>query len=168
MEKQNISFYGYNDGKAIEIYNCINLFLPTVIAIVVSLVFSLLSYFFRNPYLLVIWIIPVILFLEYILCISVTGYNDRVFLAGTKKKHSFIVDNGTLIRDGKPMKTDGIKVYAFKSFVFFITKKTYYRIPNEEFVGISREEFLSFMKMFLLILLLEFHILKMKQNYYLI
>jgi hypothetical protein len=27
-----------------------------------------------------------------------------------------------------------------------ITKKTYYRIPNEEFVGISREEFLSIMK----------------------
>lgn len=146
MKMKNISFYGYNDGKAIEIYNCINLFLPTVIAIIVSLVLTLLSYFWDNPYLLVIWIIPVILLLAYILCISVTGYNDRVFLAGTKKRHSFIVDNGTLMRDGKPMKTDGIKVYAFKSFVFFITKKTYYRIPNEEFVGISREEFLSFLK----------------------
>ena len=146
MERKNISFYGYNDGKAIEIYNCINLFLPTVIAIIVSLVLSLLSYFWSNPYLLVIWIIPVILILAYILCISVTGYNDRVFLADTKKRHSFIVDNGILIRDGKPMKTAGIKVYAFKSFVFLITKKTYYRIPNEEFVGISRKEFLRFMK----------------------
>lgn len=146
MERKNISFYGYNDGKAIEIYNCINLFLPTVIAIIVSLVLSLLSYFWSNPYLLVIWIIPVILILAYILCISVTGYNDRVFLAGTKKRHSFIIDNGTLIRDGKPMKTDGIKIYTFKNFVFLITKKTYYRIPNEEFVGISREEFLSNMK----------------------
>jgi hypothetical protein len=56
------------------------------------------------------------------------------------------VDNGTLTRDGKPMNTDGIKIYSFKNFVFLITKKTYYRIPNEEFVGISREEFLSFMK----------------------
>ena len=146
MEKKKISFYGYNDGKAIEIYNCINLFLPTVISIIVSIVLSLLSYFLRNPYLLVIWIIPVILLLSYILCISVTGYNDRVFLTGTKKKHSFILDNGTLIRDGKPMKTDGVKVYVFKSFVFFITKKTYYRIPNEEFIGISREEFLNYIK----------------------
>ena len=146
MERKNISFYGYNDGKAIEIYNCINLFLPTVIAIIVSLVLSLLSYFWSNPYLLVIWIIPVILILAYILCISVTGYNDRVFLADTKKRHSFIVDNGTLTRDGKPMKTDGIKVYTFKNFVFIVTKKTYYRIPNEEFVGISRKEFLRFMK----------------------
>ena len=146
MEKQNISFYGYNDGKAIEINNCINLFLPTVISVILSLVFSLFSYLFRNPYLLVIWILPAILFLAYILCVSMTGYNDRVFLSGAKKKHLFIVENETLARDGKPMKTDGIKVYAFKSFVFLITQKTYYRIPNDEFIGISREEFLRFMK----------------------
>ena len=146
MEKQNISFYGYNDGKAIEIYNCINLFLPTAISVILALVFSLFAYLFRNPYLLVIWILPVILFLTYILCISMTGYNDRVFLSGTKKKHSFIVENGTLVRDGKPMKTEGIKVYAFKGFVFLITQKTYYRIPNNEFIGISREDFLRFMK----------------------
>jgi hypothetical protein len=146
MKNCNISFYGYNDGKAIEIYNCINLFLPTVISIIVSLILSLLAYFLHNPYLLAVWIFPAILLLIYILCISVTSYNDRVYLTGAKKRHSFIVDNGTLIRDGKPMKIDGIKLYTFKNFVFLITKKTYYRIPNEEFVGISREEFLSFMK----------------------
>ena len=146
MKNCNVSFYGYNDGKAIEIYNCINLFLPTAISIVVSLILSLLSYFLHNPYWLVVWIIPIILLLTYILCIAFTNYNDRVFLAGAKKRHSFIVDNGTLTRDGKPMKTDGIKIYAFKNFVFMITKKTYYRIPNKEFIGISREEFLSFVK----------------------
>ena len=146
MKNCNISFYGYNDGKAIEIYNCINLFLPTAISIMVSLVLSLLSYILQKPYLLVVWIVPIILLLTYILCISVTSYNDKVFLSGAKKRHSFIVDNGSLIRDGKSMITDGIRIYTFKNFVFLITKKTYYRIPNEEFVGISREEFLSFMK----------------------
>ena len=146
MKNCNISFYGYNDGKAIEIYNCINLFLPTVISIIVSLILSLLAYFLHNPYLLAVWIFPAIMLLTYILCISVTSYNDRVYHTGAKKRHSFIVDNGSLIRDGKPMKIDGIKLYTFKNFVFLITKKTYYRIPNEEFVGISREEFLSFMK----------------------
>ena len=146
MKNCNISFYGYNDGKAIEIYNCINLFLPTVISIIVSLILSLLAYFLHNPYLLAVWIFPAIMLLTYILSISVTSYHDRVYLTGAKKRHSFIVDNGTLIRDGKPMKIDGIKLYTFKNFVFLITKKTYYRIPNEEFVGISREEFLSFMK----------------------
>ena len=146
MQNCNISFYGYNDGKAIEIYNCINLFLPTVISIIVSLILSLLAYFLHNPYLLAVWIFPAIMLLTYILCISVASYNDRVYLTGAKKRHSFIVDNGSLIRDGKPMKIDGIKLYTFKNFVFLITKKTYYRIPNEEFVGISREEFLNFMK----------------------
>ena len=146
MNKKNISFYGYNDGKAIEIYNCINLFLPTLISVIVSLLFSLLSYVLHNFYLLVFWIVPAILCLAYILCISVTRYNDRVFLEGAKKKHSFIVDNGKLIRDGRMIRKEGIKVFAFKNFVFLITKKSYYRIPNEEFIGISREEFLSFMK----------------------
>lgn len=146
MNKRNISFYGYNDGKAIEIYNCINLFLPTVISVVVSLIFSLISYLLRNPYLLFVWIMPAILFSAYILCVLTTGYNEKVFLAGTKKKHSFIVENGSLTRDGKPIRTDGIKVYAFKNFVFLITLKTYYRIPNDAFIGISREEFLRFMR----------------------
>ena len=146
MKEQNISFYGYNDGKAIEIHNCIKLFLPTVISVILSLICSLFSYLLDNPYLLVIWIIPAILFLTYILCISVTRYNDRALLAGTKKKHAFIVENESLVRDGRPMKTEGMKVYAFKSFVFLITQKTYYRVPNSEFIGISREEFLRFMK----------------------
>ena len=146
MKEQNISFYGYNDGKALEIHNCIKLFLPTVISVILSLICSLFSYLLDNPYLLVIWIIPAILLLTYILCISVTKYNDRVLLAGTKKKHTFIVKNETLVRDGKPMRIEGIKVYAFKSFVFLITQKTYYRIPNDEFIGINREEFLRVMK----------------------
>jgi len=146
LKNINVSFYGYNDGKAIRIYNCINLFLPTVISTIASLTLSVLSYVLSNPYLLIIWIIPAILFFTYILCFAFTNYDDRVFLSGSKKKHSFIVENANLIRDGKLVKKDGIKVYPFKKFVFMITQNTYYRIPNEEFVGISREEFLDFIK----------------------
>ena len=146
MRNSKISFYGYNDGKAIEVYNCIRLFLPTMFSIMVSLFLSFLSVVLRNSYLLLIWILPGILCLLYILCIACTNYNDRVFLDGVKKKHSFIVDNGNLVRDGKMIKKDGIRVYTFKKFVFLITKKSYYRIPNEDFIGISREEFLDFIK----------------------
>ena len=146
MRNSKISFYGYNDGKAIEIYNCIRLFLPTMISIMVSLFLSFLSMVLHNSYLLIIWILPGILCLSYILCVACTNYNDRVLLAGVKKKHSFVVDNGNLIRDGKTLKKDEIKVYTFKKFVFLITKRSYYRIPNEEFIGISREEFLCFME----------------------
>lgn len=145
MEKQSVSFYGYTDGKAIEIYNCINLFPPTAISLIVSLLFSVLSYAFQNPYLLVFWIFPAIMCSTYILCVSLTGYNDKVFLKGAKKRHSFIVDQEILYRDGQPLKKEGIKVYTFRKFIFLITKRTYYRIPNEEFIGISRENFLQFM-----------------------
>ena len=146
MEKQNISFYGYNDGKAIEIYNCIQLFLPTVISVAVSLFVTVLAFALDYFYLLVVWVFPAVMCFAYILSISLTGYNDRGFLSGARKKHAFVVDQQKLIRDGKPINKDGIKVYAFRKFVFLITKKTYYRIPNEEFVGISREAFLQFMK----------------------
>ena len=146
MEKKNISFYGYNDGKAIGIYNCISLFIPTVVSVVISLFFTILSFVLHNFYLLVFWTGPAVFFLIYILCISLTGYDDRVFLEGAKKKHSFVVEGENLIRDGKPIKKDGIKVYTFKSFVFLITKRSYYRIPNEAVVGINREDFLQFMK----------------------
>ena len=53
------------------------------------------------------------------------------------------MDSESLIRDGKPIKKDGLKVYTFKNFVFLITKKAYYRIPNEDFLEISREDFLA-------------------------
>ena len=32
MNKNNVSFYGYNDGKAMTIYSCIMLFVPTIIS----------------------------------------------------------------------------------------------------------------------------------------
>lgn len=146
MGGNSISFYGYHDGKAIEIYNCINLFLPTMVSILASLFFTILAFVLHNLYLLVFWIGPAILGSVYLLCISMTGYHDKTFLSGTRKKHIFIVDHGNLIRDGKPIKKAGLKVYAFKNFVFLITQKTYYRIPNEAFIGITREEFLQFMK----------------------
>lgn len=145
MKNCNVSFYGYNDGKAIEIYSCIKLFFPTVISIMVSLILSVVSYLLRNPYFLVTWIFPIIMLFAYVLCLCLTRYNDAVFLEGTKKKHKFIIENEVLIRDGKSIKKDGIKVYAFKKFIFLITKKSYYRVPNEEFIGITREEFLQFM-----------------------
>lgn len=145
-QNNKISFYGYNDGKAIAIYNCIMLFIPTIISIIVSIIFTLFSFVLHNFYLLVVWILPAILCLTYILCIFTTKYNDKVFLEGSKKKHSFIMDSESLIRDGKPIKKDGLKVYTFKNFVFLITKKAYYRIPNEDFLEISREDFLRFIK----------------------
>ena len=67
MNKSNVSFYGYNDGKAITIYTCIMLFVPTVISFCLSIIVSIVAICLNNYYLLFIWILPGILLLTYLL-----------------------------------------------------------------------------------------------------
>lgn len=143
MNQKDISFYGYNDGKAITIYNCLCLFYPTLITLIISLIMTIFAIVFSNYYLLVIWILFVIFVLVYLLNLSLTKYNDKVFLKGAKKKHVFTIRLGLLYKDGKVVKdTKSIRLYKFKKSLFLVLKKSYYRIPNDSFVNISREDFL--------------------------
>ncbi|MBR5502025.1 MAG: hypothetical protein IKV55_03210 [Oscillospiraceae bacterium] len=146
MKNSSISFYGYNDGRAIRIYNCIGLFRPTVISVAVSLAISVPEAVLRRYALLVVWTFPAVMLLVYLLVFACERADEKVFLAGTKKKHAFVVQDGLLLRDGKPLKKERVKVYAFRNFVFLITQKSYYRVPNEAFAGMSREAFLRFMQ----------------------
>ncbi len=54
MNKSNVSFYGYNDGKAMTIYTCIMLFVPTVISFCLSIIVSIVAICLNNYYLLFI------------------------------------------------------------------------------------------------------------------
>ena len=44
MNKSNVSFYGYNDSKAMTIYTCIMLFVPTVISFCLSIIVSIVRH----------------------------------------------------------------------------------------------------------------------------
>ena len=55
MNKSNVSFYGYNDGKAMTIYTCIMLFVPTFISFSLSIIVSIVAICLNNYYLLFIW-----------------------------------------------------------------------------------------------------------------
>ena len=103
---------------------------------------SIIAIGVNNYYLLLIWILPGILLLTYLLNYILTNYNDKVFLSGAKKKHSFYFKNGMLIKDEKEIKNKHFKVFKFKKYLFLEFKRSYYRIPNDEFVNISRDEFL--------------------------
>lgn len=146
MNKSNVSFYGYNDGKAMTIYTRIMLFVPTIISFCLSIILSIVAIGVNNYYLLLIWILPGILLLTYLLNYILTNYNDKVFLSGAKKKHSFYFKNGMLIKDEKEIKNKHFKVFKFKKYLFLEFKRSYYRIPNDEFVNISRDEFLLKLK----------------------
>ena len=86
MNKSNVSFYGYNDGKALTIYTCIMLFVPTVISFCLSIIVSIVAICLNNYYLLFIWILPGILLLTYLLSYVLTNYNDKVFFKWNKEK----------------------------------------------------------------------------------
>lgn len=146
MTKNNVSFYGYSDGKAMTIHNCIMLFVPTIISFGLSFMMSMVAIRFNNSYLMLIWILPGILLLIYVLNFTLTKYNDKIFLSETKKKHIFIFENGKLIKDGQEMKCKCFKVFIFKKYLFLELKRSYYRIPNDEFIGISKDEFLFSLK----------------------
>ena len=146
MQKQGVSFYGYNDGMACTMYNCIKLFIPTVVCVVIAIIATIFAICFSLVELLCLWIMPFIMGLAYVLNISMTKYTDRVFLEGCKKKHTFIFRNGVLIKDGKEIKDQEMKLYPFKKSLFLELTKTYYRIPNDAFIGMSRAEFLSYVE----------------------
>ena len=64
-----------------------------------------------------------------------------------KQVSEFITNHTAISRGGFVIKQiDAIRIYEFKKHVFLILKKSYYRIPNEEFFDISRDDFLTMFK----------------------
>lgn len=47
------------------------------------------------------------------------------------------------LKNNKVIYTNNLKIYKFKKFIFIKFGKSYYRVSNEDFIGISKESFLS-------------------------
>ena len=142
-DKKEVMFYGYSDGKAIHIYNLLNLFIPTSITVIIAIILSILSLVIKEYYIMFVWIIPFILFISLIIDIIVRKYNDKTFLKDSKKKHSYRIENGNFFKNDKGININNLKIYKFKKYIFIEFWKSYCRVLNEDFVGITREEFLS-------------------------
>ena len=100
-EKKEVMFYGYCDGKAMHIYNLLNLFIPISITVISAIILSILSLVIKEYYIMFVWIIPFILFITLIIDIIVTKYNDKTFLKDSKKKHSYTIENGNFFKNNK-------------------------------------------------------------------
>ncbi len=147
MSGNDISFYGYNDGKAITIHNSISLFWPTIISFLIASIMTVFSIAFSNYFLLVIWGLPLLFVIIFLINIAFTKYNNNVFLDGKRKKHTFRLKDGILFKDGKEIKSvNKIRLYKFKKFIFLELKNSYYRISNEDFIAVSRNDFLTKIK----------------------
>ena len=145
-DKKEVMFYGYSDGKAMHLHNLLNLFIPTSITVIIAILFTILSIIIKEYYIMFVWIIPIILFIALIIDIIVTKYNDKTFLKDSQRKHSYTIENGNFFKNNKYVNINNLKIYKFKNFIFIEFWKSYCRVLNEDFIGLTREEFLSLFK----------------------
>ena len=138
-----IEMIGYNDTKSIATYGNIKM-MPILIASFIISCFSLIPTFaFKIYELLYIFILPG--FLMFLMAFQyVVNCCTKSFLKGKNVKHKFCLEDGTLYKDGKEIKsTSNIRLYKFRKFIFLELKKSYYRILDDDYISGSREDFLS-------------------------
>lgn len=144
--EMKIEMTGYNDTKAIAIYGNIKMTPFFIGSLIVSCLTLIPTFIFGIYELAFIFLLPALLGIVMITQYIVNRYSKN-FLEGKKVKHTFCLENGTFYKDGKEMKNaSDIRLYRFRKFLFIETKKSYYRIPNEDYTSGSREEFLSRIK----------------------
>lgn len=141
--KNKVLFYGYSDGKALHIHNLINFMVPIILTLIPVIILTVLSIVIREYYVLFVWIIPGILLLAAFLDFYMIKYNDKQFLKNTKKKHAYNIENNNFLKNGKGINANGLKIYVFRKYIFIEFWKSFCRVPNEEFIDITRDEFLS-------------------------
>ena len=141
--RMKIEMIGYNDTKTIAIYSSIKMLPFLIVSFIVSLLSLIPLFIFKIYELLYIFILPGLL-LFIIVFQYVINSNYKNYLKGSKTKHIFCLEDGTLYKDKKEIKSiSDIRLYKFRRFLFLELKQSYYRIMNEDFISGSREEFLS-------------------------
>lgn len=144
--KMKIEMTGYNDTKAIAIYGNIKMAPYFIGSLIVSCLSLVPAFIFGIYELAFIFLLPALLGIVMITQYIVNRYSKN-FLEGKKVKHTFCLENGIFYKDGKEIKNvSDIRLYKFRNFLFIETKKSYYRIANEDYTSGSREEFLSRIK----------------------
>lgn len=138
-----IEMIGYNDTKAIGIYGIIKM-APFLIASFFASLFVLIPAFVFKIYeLLYVFILPGLL--AFCMLFQYIGNShNKSFLKGVKIKHTFCLEDGTLYKDGREIKSiSNIRLYKFKKFIFLELKQSYYRIMNEDYISGSRDKFIA-------------------------
>lgn len=129
-----IKFYGYNDGRAIAVYNKRNLTRYFFWFALICTIISIISISISVYELLYIWGAFLFILLIALFALSFGKYDDEALKAnGIKTKHLFIIDNFKLFKNGCEVKgVKYIKYYVYKTYIFLELKESYYYIPIEE------------------------------------
>lgn len=141
-----IIFYGYNDGQALAIRNrnaCMRIALYSLIIVIPFTVIGMI----RREYLWFLsWGFPLFFWFLSLLTFFFVEYDNKVFLKGLRKKHLFKVEKLKIYQDGKEIKrVDKIRLYERKNYLFLETARSFFRIPDDEYLTGSRTELLQTM-----------------------
>lgn len=139
-----IQFYGYNDARAIAVYNKRNLTKMFLIFALICIFISIVAIAIPLYELLYVWGIFIFLLLIVLFASSFSKYDDKILKEkGIKTKHLFIIDEFRLFKDNKEIKEkENIKFYSYKNYIFLETKKSYYYVPKDE-LSISINELMK-------------------------
>lgn len=143
--KMMIKFYGFNNGKAIAVNNHKNMMNAFWITLLPALILSVIAFIFAPIALIPIWIMPIMFFLIAWIVFFTEKYDETVFLQAQKKKHEFLIDNGTICKNGKERKDiKKMSIYKYKKYLLIVFNRgEFYLIPNNAFSEGSRSEFLA-------------------------
>lgn len=139
-----IEFYGHTDGNAAAINNHKNLINVFWVSLLPAIVLSAFAVAFFPLALIAIWIIPV-LFLGLSFAVFLfRRYDDKVFLAGTRKKHIIRVENDAVYVDNKPRKRiKNVIIYKYKKYLLLILNDKFYLVPNDAYISGGRAQLLA-------------------------
>lgn len=129
-----IEFYGYNDARAIAVYNKRNLTKMFLICALICFFISIIAIAIPLYELLYVWGIFLFLLLIVLFASSFSKYDDKILKEnGIKTKHLFKIEDFKLFKDNKEIKQkEHIKFYSYKKYIFLVLKKSYYYIPKDE------------------------------------
>ena len=129
-----IKFYGYNDARAIAVYNKRNLTKMFLIFALICFFISIIAIVIPLYELLYIWGVFLFLLLIALFASSFSKYDDKILKEkGIKTKHLFKIEDFKLFKDNKEIKQkEHIKFYSYKNYIFLELTKSYYYIPKDE------------------------------------
>ncbi|HIU61878.1 MAG TPA: hypothetical protein IAB69_04445 [Candidatus Coproplasma excrementigallinarum] len=141
-----IEFYGYVNGQAIAVNNHKNLINIFYVLLLPAIILSVFAILFYPLAMIVIWLAPALFLIFSYLAFAFQRYDDKYFLAGTKKVHTIRMENGCVYVDKKQCKhIKKCLLYKYKKYILFILNDRFYLVPNEAYtVGGKNEFFLLF------------------------
>ena len=143
-----IKFYGFSNGKAIAVNNHKNMMNAFWISLLPALLLSPVAIAFAPIALIPVWIFPTMFLSFAYLVLLFAKRDDSEFLQGTKKRHEFRIEDGTVYKNGKAQaSTEKMSLYKYGKYLLLVFSgrrgTRFYLVPDNAYTEGSREEFLS-------------------------